>query len=76
MDNSRKPVKNADDRPINSKGGGQYNMNFIDWNNEWCAVYNKGYDMNNPDPNRTYFHYERTLPNSWNVCSSISRYTG
>lgn len=29
------------DRPIKSKG--KYDMNFIDWNNEWAAVYNKGY---------------------------------
>lgn len=30
-----------DNRPI--KGTGKYNMNFIDWNNEWAAVYNNGY---------------------------------
>lgn len=30
----RKPqIKNADDRPIKSKG--HYDMNFIDWDNEW-----------------------------------------
>lgn len=30
-----------DDRPIKSKG--KYDLNFIDWDNEWAAVYNNGY---------------------------------
>lgn len=32
---------NSDNRPIKSKG--KYDLNFIDWDNEWAAVYNNGY---------------------------------
>lgn len=38
MDNKQKPI-NREDRPIVAKG--KYNMDFIDWNNEWSQVYNK-----------------------------------
>lgn len=42
MDNK---ARNADDRPIQSKG--KYDMNFIDWDNEWNQVYNVGFTNNN-----------------------------
>ena len=48
MDN-RKPRN--DDRPIKGNSSGKYNMDFIDWNNEWGAVYNKKPDFNSSDPN-------------------------
>ena len=42
MDNK---ARNADERPIQSKG--KYDMNFIDWDNEWNQVYNVGFTNNN-----------------------------
>jgi 16S rRNA G966 N2-methylase RsmD len=36
------------DRPIKSKG--HYDMNFIDWNNEWENIVNSNYD--NLDDNK------------------------
>ena len=36
----RRPNR-GEDRPIKGSASGKYNMEFIDWNNEWCAVYNQ-----------------------------------
>lgn len=33
----------GNDRPIKINPSGKYNLDFIDWNNEWAAVYNNGY---------------------------------
>lgn len=49
MDN-RKP-RGGEDRPIKGNSTGKYNMDFIDWNNEWCAVYNQKPDFSGSDPN-------------------------
>lgn len=36
-------MRGGNDRPIKFNPNGKYNMDFIDWNNEWAAVYNNGY---------------------------------
>ncbi|CAD8132717.1 unnamed protein product [Paramecium octaurelia] len=33
----------GNDRPIKMNPSGKYNLDFIDWNNEWAAVYTNGY---------------------------------
>ncbi len=37
------------DRPIKSKG--HYNMNFIDWDNEYDAILRSDYNWNTEDTN-------------------------
>ena len=54
-----------DNRPIKGNSTGKYNMDFIDWNNEWCAVYNTGYNLNG-DADCILFD-KRKVSNSWNV---------
>ena len=44
-----------DNRPVKINPTGKYNLDFIDWNNEWTTVYNNNYDVNG-DPNCTYNH--------------------
>lgn len=34
------PIVSQDHRPIRMNPTGQYNLNFVDWNNEWERVYN------------------------------------
>lgn len=32
-------VESQDSRPIRMNPNGQYNLNFVDWNNEWERAY-------------------------------------
>lgn len=36
------------DRPIKFNPNGKYNLNFIDWNNEWENIADADYDEENP----------------------------
>ncbi|KRX05189.1 hypothetical protein PPERSA_06823 [Pseudocohnilembus persalinus] len=44
----RKLNRNPDDRPIKGNQTGKYNMDFIDWQNEYSNIYSN-YDPNNQD---------------------------
>jgi len=41
-------IMNSDDRPVKFNPTGQYDLNFIDWNNEWNVISNR-YDFANPE---------------------------
>jgi hypothetical protein len=41
------------ERPI--KGRGKYNLNFIDWNNEYDRIASSNYNWNPDDNNCNYF---------------------
>lgn len=40
-----------DDRPIKGSQTGGYNLNFIDWNNEWEHILDGGNGTGEDDPN-------------------------
>lgn len=46
------------DRPIRSSGA--YNLNFIDWDNEFDHICNSNYNWNTDDNNCFFFHLEES----------------
>mmetsp|Transcript_26271 Transcript_26271/g.27348 ORF Transcript_26271/g.27348 Transcript_26271/m.27348 type:complete len:156 (+) Transcript_26271:2-469(+) len=52
-------MRNHDDRPIKHNPKGKYNMNFIDWNNEWERVSEVEQKIENGDPLSDEEEYQR-----------------
>jgi hypothetical protein len=46
------PVQSQDIRPIRINHNGQYNLNFIDWDNEW----ERAYEAMEADGKQAYFN--------------------
>ena len=45
----------GNDRPIKMNPTGKYNLNFIDWNNEYDRIASSNYNWNPDDNNCNYF---------------------
>jgi hypothetical protein len=44
-----------DNRPIKINKSGKYNLNFIDWDNEYQNIIDSGHNMDPNDINRMFF---------------------